>query len=161
MTNNDTKDGANPVDQRLTARPPTAYEQAKEAAFDDPTRQELTNMLYDLPSVVGCMVDGEDEDWRPTRIIIEYRRGDYGRDTDDLLTIMRRAGWQLQAVTFGRPQLHFEPVDARRAGETDVLERYREQKGEMSIHEIEELDMRLSDELNRRRMDEQEVEADE
>jgi hypothetical protein len=152
-----TDGGHNPVDHHLAQKLPNAYEQAKEAALDGPTLRELTNMLYDLSCSVGCLVDGEDEDWRPTRITVEFDRDDYGRGTDDVLTIMRRAGYRLESVTFGRPQLHFEATDETPAGETDVLERYHEQKDDMEIQALEELDMRLSEELNRRK----EGEADE
>jgi len=140
----------NPVDARLAARPPSPIEQAKEAAFDDPTRRELTNMLYGLSYSVSVLVDGEDESWRPTTITVEFDREDYGRGTGDVLTIMRRAGWELQSVTFGRPQLHFERAGEQRAGETEVIETYRAQKDGMEDRKIEELFTRLQDERNRR-----------
>lgn len=80
-------------------RPPNVYEQAKEAAHDDPSRTDLTNMVYDLPCVHEVLVDGEDEDWRPTTITVGFS-DDAGRGTGDVATIMQRAGWQLDGVTF-------------------------------------------------------------
>ncbi|WP_225336643.1 hypothetical protein [Halomicrobium urmianum] len=78
---------------------PNAYEQAKERARDDLDRQELANMVYDLPCVIELLVDGEDEDWRPTTITVGFE-DDAGRGTEDVATIMRRAGWAFSGATF-------------------------------------------------------------
>jgi len=48
----------------IVGMPPHKYEQAKERARDDLGRQELANILCDLPCVAELLVDGEDEDWR-------------------------------------------------------------------------------------------------
>lgn len=93
-------------------RPPTTAEQAKEAARDDLSRTELTNMLYDLSGVYEVLVDGEDEDWRPTTITVGF--GDDGyRYTGDVVTIMRRAGWKFEHAVFGPyNRLCFEEADS-------------------------------------------------
>lgn len=76
---------------------PNVYEQAREAARDGPPRTELTNLLYDLPCVDEILVDGENEDWRPTTITVGFR--DH-RGTDDVAVIMARAGWRFDGATF-------------------------------------------------------------
>lgn len=92
--------------------PPHKYEQAKELARDDLDRTELTNMVYDLSAVSELMVDGEDEDWRPTTIIIGFAE-DYGGGIDDVITVMQRAGWRVDGVTFGAyRRLQFKPRGA-------------------------------------------------
>lgn len=80
--------------------PPHKYEQAKERARDDLGRTELTNMVYDLPCVCEVLVDGEDEDWRPTEITVRFTE-DYGGGIDDTIAVMQRAGWRVDGVTFG------------------------------------------------------------
>ena len=54
-------------------------------------------MVYGLSNVSEVLVDGEDEDWRPTTITVGFR--DY-RATGDVGTIMRRQGWQFADVVF-------------------------------------------------------------
>lgn len=94
-------------------RTPSKIEQALEAANDDPTMQEFVNMLYSIDGV-SVFVDGDDEDWRPTEVMVECidKSMQSDRATRDLLTIARRAGWQLHSVTFGsRKRLTFREVD--------------------------------------------------
>lgn len=80
-------------------RPPNLYEQAREAARDDPGLTELGDILHDMPAVTEVLVDGRDEDWRPVEITVGF--GDDGyRATDDVLAIMRSAGWKAEHVTF-------------------------------------------------------------
>ncbi|PGF14244.1 hypothetical protein CP556_24885 [Natrinema sp. CBA1119] len=91
---------------------PSTLEQALEAANDDPTRQELVNMLCSLGGL-HVHVDGTDEDWRPTTIDIGCVDPTWQCDTatNDLLTLMRRAGWRLESVSFGaRKRLTFREV---------------------------------------------------
>ena len=78
---------------------PSVYDQAKERARDDMTRTELTNMLFDFPNVTECLVDGEDEHWRPTTITIGFADGGY-RDTQEVATVMRRAGYKFSYAVF-------------------------------------------------------------
>lgn len=88
---------------------PSKIEQALEASNDDPTRQELVNMLCSIGGI-SVLVDGDDEDWRQTEIIVECidRTMQSDSATKDLLTICRRAGWKLDSVTFGsRKRLTF------------------------------------------------------
>ena len=92
-------DGGQPLDQ-----PPSKLEQAKERARDELTRQELTNMVYGLSNVSEVLVDGEDEDWRPTMITVGFR--DY-RATGDVGTIMRRQGWKFVDATFQHQRVTF------------------------------------------------------
>jgi len=56
-------------------------------------------MLYDLPNVMEILVDGEDEDWRPTTITVGFD-DDAGRGTDDVAIVMQRAGWRFDGATF-------------------------------------------------------------
>lgn len=88
-------------------RPPKQHEQALEAAKDGLTRTELTNMVFDLESVHFVHVGGEDEDWRPTEIDIHVN-DDYGTKSDDILKIMRAAGWKATYVTFSRNRISFQ-----------------------------------------------------
>lgn len=93
---------------------PSNLEQALEAANDDPTRQELVNMLCSLGGLY-THVDGTDEDWRPTTIAVECidKTWQSDRATGDLLSLMRRAGWRLESVSFGvRKRLSFREHDA-------------------------------------------------
>lgn len=83
----------------MMEKPPNKYEQAKERARDDLDRTELANMVYDLPGVMELLVDGEDEDWRPTTITVGFE-DDHGRGTDDVAEIMARAGWTFAGATF-------------------------------------------------------------
>ena len=85
-------DGGQPLDQ-----PPSKLEQATERARDELTRQELTNMVYGLSGVCEILVDGDDEDWRPTTITVGFE--DY-RVTGDVGTIMRRQGWRFADAVF-------------------------------------------------------------
>jgi len=80
--------------------PPHKYDQAKDRARDDLDRQELTNMVLDLPCVCEVLVDCEDEDLRPTEITVGFAE-DYGGGIDDTITVMQRAGWRVDGVTFG------------------------------------------------------------
>jgi len=80
--------------------PPHKYDQAKERARDDLDQTELTNLVYDLPSVCEVLVDGDDEDWRETEITVGFAE-DYGAGIDDTITVMQRAGWRVDGVTFG------------------------------------------------------------
>jgi hypothetical protein len=80
--------------------PPHKYEQAKERARDDLDRRELVNLVHDLPCVVETLVDGDDEPWRQTQITIGFTE-DYGGGIDDTITVMQRAGWRVDGVTFG------------------------------------------------------------
>ena len=105
-------DGGQPLE-----RPPSKADQAKERARDELTRQELTNLVYGLPNVCEVLVDGEDEDWRPTMITVGFK--DW-RATGDVGTIMRRQGWrfvdatfQHQRVTFVEPGVGAEEVSLR------------------------------------------------
>jgi len=92
---------------------PNIYEQAKERARDDLDRVELTNMLYDFPNVDECLVDGEDEDWRPTRITVGFTPDDGHRDTSEVATVMRRAGYKFADATFAPyNRLAFEERDS-------------------------------------------------
>lgn len=97
-------DGGQPSDPEdgpvVIENPPNVYEQAKERAHDDLDRTELTNMVYGLPVVGEVLVDGEDEDWRPTTIMVGFNE-DYGSAIDDAITVMQRAGWSVDGVTFG------------------------------------------------------------
>lgn len=79
---------------------PTPAEQAIEAARDDPSRTELTNMVYDLPGVTELLVDGEDEGWRPTVITVGFGQDGY-RYTGDVIDVMQAAGWNVGNVVFG------------------------------------------------------------
>lgn len=79
--------------------PPHKYEQAKERARDDLTRQELANLVHDLPCVCEVLADGE-EDWEQTRLTVGFAE-DYGGGIDDTITVMQRAGWRVDGVTFG------------------------------------------------------------
>lgn len=89
---------------------PNVYEQAKERARDNLGRTDLTNMVYDLPTVSEILVDGEDEDFRPTTITVGFSN-DAGRGTDDIATIMRRAGWKFDGATFSPyNRLRFEKL---------------------------------------------------
>lgn len=93
---------------------PSTLEQALEAANDDPTRRELTNMLCSLGGL-HIHVDGTNDEWRPTTIEIECldKTWQSDRATGDLLTLMRRAGWRLESVCFGaRKRLSFRDHDA-------------------------------------------------
>ena len=78
---------------------PNIYQQAREAARDDPTMTELLNMLHDLPHVFGVGVDGDDEDWRPTIVRINFD-DEMGRGTSQVLDIMHIAGWRPAGVCF-------------------------------------------------------------
>ena len=92
---------------------PTKLEQALEAANDDPTMQEFVNMLCLLDGLF-VHVDGRDEDWRPTEVMVECvdKTWQCDRATNDLLTLARRAGWRLESVSFGtRKRLTFREVD--------------------------------------------------
>lgn len=92
---------------------PSQIEQALEAANDDPTMKEYVNMLCSIDGL-SVLVDGEDEDWRPTEVIVECldKSMQSSRATRDILTISRRAGWQLHSVTFGtRKRLTFVPAE--------------------------------------------------
>ena len=80
--------------------PPNTYDQAKERARDDLDRQELTNIVYALPCVCELLVDGDDVDWRPTVITVGFAE-DYSAGIDDTITVMQRAGWRVDGVTFG------------------------------------------------------------
>lgn len=80
--------------------PPHKYDQAKVRARDDLSLTELTNMVYDLPCVSELLVDGEDEGWRPTKITLGFCE-DYGAGIDDAISVMQRAGWRVDGVTFG------------------------------------------------------------
>lgn len=58
-------------------------------------------------------VDGRDEDWRPTEVIVECVDKTWQCDsaTSDLLTLARRAGWRPQSILFGtRKRLTFQEV---------------------------------------------------
>lgn len=79
--------------------PPNPYEQAKEAARDDPSQTELANMVCGLPGVCELLVDGDEEDWRPTTITVGFT-DDAGRETTDVTSIMTRAGWRVEGATF-------------------------------------------------------------
>jgi len=92
---------------------PSELEQALEAANDDSTRRELVNMLCSLEGLF-VHVDGTDEQWRPTTIELECLDKTWQCDaaTRDLLTLMRRAGWRLESVSFGtRKRLSFRERD--------------------------------------------------
>lgn|GEM_PF-2245916 len=103
-----------PAHRQTPWRPiPSQLEQALEAARDDPTLTELTGMLLDLPMVWHVTVDGDDERWRPTTIMVNLE-DDHGRGTDDVIRLMRRAGWVPTSVCFSRNRLTFEVI-----GETD------------------------------------------
>lgn len=98
-----------PTDPEFRAAPwrpvPSLWEQALEAARDDPDLQALTNLLYSLPGVY-VYVDGEDERWRETTIFVSVD-GPARSNTDDVLRICRRAGWELRDVTWERERLEF------------------------------------------------------
>lgn len=82
------------------------------ALGDDPSRQDLTNMVYDLPHVVEILVDGEDEGWRPTVVTVGFDDSGH-RTSGDVLDIMRAAGWKPDDVTFGPfNRISFVEVDA-------------------------------------------------
>ena len=98
-------------------RTPSKIEQALEAANDDPTMQEFVNMLCSLDGI-SVLVDGDDEDWRPTEVMVEIhdKTMQCDRATRDLLTIARRAGWKVHSVSFGvRKRLTFVPTDEVKA----------------------------------------------
>jgi len=85
---------------------PSKVEQAKEKARDDLTLTELCNMIHDLPCVLELIVDGEADGYRETRIIIGFK-SENGAGTDDIATIMRRAGWTFDGVTFCMERMRF------------------------------------------------------
>jgi hypothetical protein len=89
---------------------PSVIEQAKEAARDDPSRRELTNLLYDLPGVHEVLVDGEREYWRQVTMTVGFSDST-GRMTSDVATIMQRAGWQFAGATFSLERLRFTRRD--------------------------------------------------
>jgi hypothetical protein len=80
--------------------PPGQYDQAKERVRDEIGRTELTNLVYSLSCVAEVLVDGEDEDWRSTTITVGFSE-EYGAGVDDTITVMQRAGWRVDGVTFG------------------------------------------------------------
>lgn len=85
---------------------PNTWEQALEAARDDPTLQEFANMLCSLDGYVDVI--GEDEGFRETVVMIE---GVPSNRTSDLLTIGRRAGWQVDSITWERNRVSFVEQD--------------------------------------------------
>lgn len=95
-----------------TLSEPDQYEQALEAARDDPSRAELTNMVYDLDAVHFSHPDGEDDDCRPTTIDV-HLEDDHGRKSDTVMDIMRAAGWKPTYVAFSRNRITFEEAGSR------------------------------------------------
>ncbi|SDL09636.1 hypothetical protein [Natronorubrum texcoconense] len=92
---------------------PSQIEQALEAARDDPSEREFIHMLHSIDGV-WAIVDGHDERWRPTQITIEChdKAMKSSSATRDLITLARRAGWQLVSVGFNhRNQLVLEERD--------------------------------------------------
>jgi len=90
---------------------PRTAEQALEAARDDPSLTELTNMVYDLSKVTELLVDGDDEDWRPTTITVGFGERAY-RETGDAIGLMRAAGWTVESVVFSPyNRITFEEAD--------------------------------------------------
>lgn len=83
---------------------PTKTEQAKERARDDIERQELANLLYDLPGAYEVLLDGEHEDWRPTEITVGCENY---RATGDVAEIMAIAGWRVDRVVFQYNRIEF------------------------------------------------------
>ncbi|NUC74993.1 hypothetical protein HTZ84_22270 [Haloterrigena sp. SYSU A558-1] len=89
---------------------PSQIEQALEAARDGPTEREFINMLHSLDGI-SVLADGREEEWRPTQITVECHSEamQSSSATRDLITIARRAGWQLASVGFNyRHQLTLE-----------------------------------------------------
>ena len=82
---------------------PSDLEQAKEAARDDPTLEEFVGLLLAIPDV-GVGVWYDDEPWCETMVMVSHIDSTY---VSDALTIARRAGWELEGVTFERDRLEF------------------------------------------------------
>lgn len=89
-------------------RTPSLWQQALEAAHDGPTLRELASMLYSLS---GLYVDiwHEDDPYFETVVTVDCCDGAENR-VDDVLTLMRRAGWELEDVTWERQRLAFTRV---------------------------------------------------
>lgn len=85
---------------------PTKYEQAQEAAKDGVTRAELTNILLDLPHVHEALVQGENEDWRPTIVMVGFEESP-GASTAHVDKIMRLAGWKSDGTSFALNRRHY------------------------------------------------------
>ncbi len=82
---------------------PSRIEQALEAARDDPSECEFITMLCSLEC--GYVdVNGQNESWRPTCVMISHVPSSR---TGDVIRIARRAGWELEDVTFERDRLEF------------------------------------------------------
>lgn len=91
--------------------PSSVTEQALDAARDDLSLTDLANLLSGLPSLYYVQVEGDDEEWRPTEIAVNFD-DDAGRGTEDVLTIMRRAGWRPVEACFARNRVTFREVGA-------------------------------------------------
>lgn len=83
---------------------PSKTEQAKERARDGLDTQELANLLYDLPGVYEILLDGANEDWRPTQITVGFESY---RASDDVAEIMAIAGWRVDRVVFQYHRIEF------------------------------------------------------
>jgi hypothetical protein len=84
----------------VSEHPPTgAAARAKELARDDPSVRELANCCYDLPHVCEVLVNGNDEEWRPTEVTVGFYDDGF-RGTGDVATIMQRAGWRFERAVF-------------------------------------------------------------
>lgn len=111
MTETDTPETFR-TDPEFSAAPwrpvPTLWDQALEAARDDPDERAFIALLASLPD---CFVAAWDDDttWASTVVTVALD-GDTARyRTGDVLTIARRAGWRLADVTWERDRLEFEP----------------------------------------------------
>lgn len=90
---------------------PSTLDQALEAANDDPSITQLVGMLCDLECLYGVGVDGEDDEWRPTTISVNFDDR-HGSGTSDVIKIMRRAGWEPVSTCFSRNRITFEEVES-------------------------------------------------
>lgn len=85
---------------------PHVYEQALERARDDLERQDLLNMVFDLPVVCELITDGFDDCSRLDAVTVGFDT-EHGRRTAQIAVIFRRAGWIFHDATFSRDQLTF------------------------------------------------------
>ena len=89
---------------------PTLFEQALEAARDDPDQDEFVRLLARLPGVeIVTVEDHEDRPWLPPQITVSCSGLPDSR-TNDVLTIARRAGWDVADLTWERHLIHLEPA---------------------------------------------------
>ena len=70
----------------------------------------LDDEMGDALGPLHPRLDGDDERWRPTTIIVNLE-DDHGTGTGDVIRLMRRAGWEPTSVCFSRNRLTFEAID--------------------------------------------------